>query len=116
MMKSIPYEILDFVDYKNFNNYVLEMYKNSTASMNLTFDSFIQSHVDYIRKNPQKLFSEISKQNSNYDQPCFDILIEYLVRSVEIPDKGYSSHKNDRIPVNSIIIKYYFFPQIFLSL
>ncbi len=96
LMHHIPKNLLIFTTSKNYNKFISSTYQRlplnpeDYVDEELTFSLFIDSHVKYIRKKMSKVFFEISKQNSDYDQPCFDILIEYLVRSVEIPDKGFS--------------------------
>lgn len=96
IMHHIPKNLVNFTNIKNYNKFIISTYKQLPSNIEdyvdeeLSFSLFIDSHVKYIRENMSKVFFEISKQNSDYDQPCFEILIEYLVRSVEIPDKGYS--------------------------
>jgi len=95
-MNRIPTNMTSFREHKRFNKFVLSTYRKRSKSNQLlggeksNFQSFIESQIDYIHKNPDKVFSAIPKQNSDYDQPCFDILVEHLIQSVEIPEQEYA--------------------------
>lgn len=84
------------VNTKKFQEFILARYRNVSELNSLgeygksSFQSFLRMYIGYIHKNPEKVFSAIPKQNSNYDQPCFDILVEHLIQSVEIPEQEYT--------------------------
>ena len=98
---NYSYHFTGGINIKKFHEYVLAQYRATLQSNEFTkghnhnFRIFFDSHVSYIRKNPQTVFREISKQDPDYNQPCFEILVENLIKTVEIPEAGISWKDTD---------------------